>query len=345
MICFAWWGFPQYAARCVRAFVQTTDEEVVVIATRPTVPIKGMEELCGCRVFWIEQDDDRTILKLLGTTPRVIFTSGWAIPAFNRYANEVRANGGKVVAMIDNNYRFSLAEMVRAMRFRLKWKKCFSGYFVPGKSAHRLVRFYGVDDRLIGDGLYVADPELFYSDKPLVERGREIIYVGQFIERKNVMRMCRAFLNAKMDGWTLRLYGSGPLKEALRTEFADTSIEINDFAQPEELAGLYRRARVFCLPSLDEHWGVVVHEAALSGCYLLLSRGIGAADDFLGEKNSAAFDPFDEDGMTKAFRKIGEMTESDWNAAYSESLEMAKQHGFDKFVNSVKRFVNEVVTS
>ena len=40
MICFAWDGFPQYAARCVGAFVKTTSEQVVVVGTRPDVPVE-----------------------------------------------------------------------------------------------------------------------------------------------------------------------------------------------------------------------------------------------------------------------------------------------------------------
>lgn len=37
MICFAWGGFPQYAARLVGAFVKSTDERVCVVGKPPAV--------------------------------------------------------------------------------------------------------------------------------------------------------------------------------------------------------------------------------------------------------------------------------------------------------------------
>ena len=81
MICFAWDGFPQYAARCIREFVRGTDESVFVVATKPTVPMKGMDAVCGCRVVWIEKSEQRTLCKMLGAIPRCIFIGGWGLNA------------------------------------------------------------------------------------------------------------------------------------------------------------------------------------------------------------------------------------------------------------------------
>lgn len=348
MICFAWEGFPQYAARCVRALVDAIDEDIVVAATRPTVPIEGMEKLCGCRVVWVEPNDSRTLEDALGCVPHVIF-SGWSIPVFNRWRCRARQSGGRAVGMCDNNYMLSIKEIAKAIRFRIKVRDTFDGFFVPGWSGVKLLRFYGVPEDKIVTGLYSADAALFCDGKPLPEREKKIIYVGQFIERKNVRRLVQAFARANVPGWSLDLYGSGPLKEELmklastfnvQLSTINSHIGVHDFVQPEQLSGLYQSARLFCLPSLWEHWGLVVHEAALSGCPLLLSRQIGAADDLLVEgKNGWTFDQYSVDDMARVLKRAMELDDAALLAMQTESLQMAKNVSLAKFVTGVKKMI------
>ena len=341
MICFAWNGFPQYAARCVGAFAASTKERVAVIATRPTVPVNGMEELCGCSVRWVDENDVRPIRALLGEVPRAIVVSGWGVPAFNGYCHEVRSVGGRVIAMIDHNFRPGLGELVRAIRFRLLLRHRFDGFFVPGKSGWRLLKFYGVEGERIATGMYSADSSLFTKGNPLRLRDKRIIYVGQFIKRKNVLRMVRAFWNAvseRTGGWSLHLYGEGPLQPELEAASCE-SIQVHPFVQPEELAELYQNARALCLPSLDEHWGLVVHEAALSGCVLLLSKTVGAAEDLLDDANGFTFDPKDESDLTGAFCRAMEMTDDALAAAYEASLRVAKTISVNRFATGITSLI------
>lgn len=345
MICFAWDGFPQYAARCVGAFAASTDERVAVVATRPSVPIEGMERLCGCEIIWIVANDTRHLKELFGEIPRAIVVSGWGIEAFNAYSNEVRQVGGKVIAMIDHNFRLSLKEIIKAIRFRLLLRNKFDGFFVPGKSGKRLLKLYGVGEDKIATGIYSADASLFTKGKPLCERDRRIIYVGQFIERKNVRRMVGAFKKAAFschDGWSLHLYGSGPLKDELE-RMAGISVFVHPFAQPEQLAGLYQESRAFCLPSLEEHWGLVVHEAALSGCVLLLSNAVGAAEDLLTDTNGFSFDPRDEAGMVETFRRVMEMSDDMLNEAYESSVRIAQTVSVGRFVKGVETLTANIM--
>ena len=190
MIVFAWSGFPQYAARCVGAFADISDEPVAVVATRPVVPIKGMERLCHCSVEWVGQDEATSIA---ANSISTLIVSGWGIPSFDRLARSVRAAGGKVVAMVDNNFRWSFREFIKSVRFRIFLRRKFDAFFVPGRSGRRLLRFYGVPDNLIFEGMYSADGSLFRDGMPLAKREKKIVYVGQFIERKNVRRLCQAF--------------------------------------------------------------------------------------------------------------------------------------------------------
>ena len=183
MICINWDGFPQYAARCVRALVQALgDEKLVVLARRPTVPIQGMEDLCGCPVVWIERNESRGVADLCGEMPRYMCVSGWFDPLYNRWRDEVRASGGHVSCACDNNYVLDALgvnargcamlskELLRMLRFKWRVRGKYDSFFVPGKSGRKLLRFYGVPDKLIFEGMYAADSSLFQRGPSLGRR-------------------------------------------------------------------------------------------------------------------------------------------------------------------------------
>ena len=157
-----------------------------------------------------------------------------------------------------------------------------------------------------------------------------------------MLDLCQAFVNSAIveKGWSLSMYGCGPQKAAL-VEIAvrNRGIEINDFLQPEGLSHVYRSARVFALASKEEHWGLVVHEAAQSGCYLLLSDRIGAAEDLLGLSNGASFNPYDIHSMNRAFRLVAKVEKEDWLNARCESLSLAKSISIEKFSTGINKML------
>ena len=330
MIVFAWNGFPQYAARCVGAFAKTTNESVVVVATRPLVPIKGMESVCNCPVHWI--DGDGSFDCQVGRGEGIaLFTTGWDVPAFNRLRNRVRANGGRTICLVDNNLIPSFGEILKAIRFNLLFRRYYDAFIVPGKSGRKLLRFYGVPDGLIREGSYAADESLFTSGSALAERSKRIIYVGQYIPRKNIEAMAEAFRAENRGDWRLDLYGCGPVAVA-----DGGGVFSHPFLQVEELSEQYRRSRALWLGSHEEHWGVVVHEAALSGCVLALSNRVGAAADLAGKDNAVIFDPESLADMRRAMRMVMDMSDDRLMRARRESLELAGRIGLNTFVEAVK---------
>jgi glycosyltransferase involved in cell wall biosynthesis len=352
MIVFAWEQFPQYAARAIGAYVKTTKEKVVVVATKPKAPVVGMEELVGCPVCWLSGHKDiRSIVEVVGEMPRAIFTTGWSVRVFNRYRDEVRGAGGQAFAMVDNNYQLGLnwwitfREFLKMLRFRLFYSGKYDGYLVPGRSGLRLMRYYGVPEECVSIGFYSADASLFTNGEPMEFRDKKIVFVGQFIKRKNVIRFCHAFVDAmrvfakQAEGWTLELYGYGVQEKELRAIASQSSsagrIVINGFLQPEEIGQVYRDSKVFVLPSLEEHWGLVVHEAAMSGCVMLLSRGIGAAEDFVSDTNGKTFDPRDERDMIDAIGKVMAMSVDLQNVARVESVALGARISLSTFVEGV----------
>lgn len=340
MICFTWWGLTQYAARAIQSFIQASGEDVIVVATRPSSPIKGMEEILSCPVIWVEENDLEVANKL-PEIPKILFVNSWRLPCWTALGKVVRRNGGKIVATVDTNFSWGYKAFLRFVYFELVLRWRFAAYFVCGASGRRLMRSYLVSQRKIFEGLYGADKNLFHDGEALSGRQKRIIYVGQFIVRKNVIRLVDAFeiFHKKYPDWQLLMCGHGPLHEQIKKT---DGVEIRDFVQPTELAGLYRFSRAFILPSLDEHWGVVVHEAALSGCYLLLSDRIGSAADFAGRNNARKFNPYSVEEIVSALSQMAELPDGDLDIAQVESCERGSRFGLNRFTESVMQICKEL---
>ena len=82
-----------------------------------------------------------------------------------------------------------------------------------------------------------------------------------------------------------------------------------------------------------------MHEAALSGCVLLLSNCVGAAEDLLGKHNGFRFNPEKTQEISEAMRKAFGMTDEALEIAHDESLARAAAISLDRFVAGAKKLL------
>jgi glycosyltransferase involved in cell wall biosynthesis len=110
------------------------------------------------------------------------------------------------------------------------------------------------------------------------EANREdiILFVGALQVRKNVERLVTAF--ERLPGaWKLVLagaaggYGGPAIVERIEASPARSRIEMTGHVSREQLETLFRKARVFAFPSLDEGFGIPVLEAMAFGVPVLTS--------------------------------------------------------------------------
>ena len=144
---------------------------------------------------------------------------------------------------------------------------------------------------------------------------------------------------ARHPEWRLHLVGGGPQRDFIPS---DPRILVEDFVQPERLAERYQGARFFVLPSLMEPWGVVVHEAALCGCGLVLSDKIGSADDLCSPLNGVRFRAGDIGSLENALEEAVGFSRPALRAAEAESRRLASQFGPDRFAREAVRLVRDL---
>lgn len=340
-IAFAWSGLPDYAARGLRSVLSNELYGAVsVLGTRPNVPIKGMEHSLGQKIHWLDPyDTNMDWSNFAEAPPDIFFQGGYSHKAFNHLGYLCKKAGGHVILMSDHNWEGGLRHrFVDPIRHKLFFNSKFDGVFVPGKSGTNYHIKMGYNPKMIVEGLYGADTVLYHGETALSEREKTILFVGQFIERKNVLRLIDAFMGLLTfdPDWRLILCGSGPLRSKIPKH---PQIEIHDFVQPAQLAKIMRRSRCLVLPSIEEHWGLVVHEAALSGCALLLSNAVGAVDDLASQGNAILFEPNRTISIEAALRKFSGWGKIQLDEAGRTSRVHASRFGPERFSRSVEDIV------
>lgn len=277
-VAIAWFGLPYYAANVIGRMVRAHPEwKVTVISSRDSIPYTGIDETVKVPIHWVNADQELKWSQIGVGYPDVFVLTSWCHPAFMTLAQEAKfQRGATIVSMVDNYFHGGVKQWLGAVYFRLKLRRLFDYMWVPGRRSAKFMRFLGMPAKRILTGLYAADPEMFYP--PQVDSLRSnVIFVGQFIPRKGVGEIVSALQRRGQGGAQVRLIGQGALEARLRA----TGAVVTGFKQPAELAEIYRQAGALLLPSVLDHWGVVAHEAASSGCLILATRQCGCVDDLV----------------------------------------------------------------
>ncbi len=135
-----------------------------------------------------------------------------------------------------------------------------------------------------------------FTVEPAPEGPTAYLCVGSLIERKNVLRLARAF--EQIGSGTLTFVGDGPLRGALEGR---TGITIEGRVAHSEIPARLARSHVLCQPSLIEPFGLALLEAMASGRSVVATR-IGGPPEFVSAGAGALVDPTDVDDIARGLR-------------------------------------------
>jgi glycosyltransferase involved in cell wall biosynthesis len=112
-----------------------------------------------------------------------------------------------------------------------------------------------------------------------------VLFCAKFQSWKRPQDVLRAFANANVNDSYLVFAGEGALRAELETEARELDIieqvKFLGFMNQSQLPSVYRAADLFILPSEYEPFGVVVNEAMLCGCPVVVSDHVGAGYDLV----------------------------------------------------------------
>lgn len=144
--------------------------------------------------------------------------------------------------------------------------------------------------------------------------------VGSMSERKNVLRLARAF--ERLGEGTLTFVGDGPLRSQLEGR---TGITVVGPVPHERVPDYIAAADVLCQPSLVEPFGQSTLEALACARTVLATR-IGGPPEFVPAGAGILVDPEDEDALVEALRAAAARpTPNDAARAAAEAHGLATQ--------------------
>ena len=294
-----WEGLPA-CSLLISELINQKDISLDLAFTKPKVPFKNIKDnFKGInRIIELSNLNEISKIKKLDFYHLVICT-GWK----SRITNKLLLRRKKInksainVCAIDNtispDFCFNsegalsgtiLKQIFGAIYYRFFLKKVFDYSFVPGNSSSLLMRLFGHRSDLIINGYYGAYENIYFSNNVFQEKENQFLYVGQLIERKGIKLLINSFMKyLKNNGtWKLLIIG-GKESEFLKIcpfEFKNYIKHI-PFLQPNEIAEKMRNSKCFILPSLYDHWGTVLCEAALTGSLLIASDQSGSSTDLI----------------------------------------------------------------
>ena len=141
------------------------------------------------------------------------------------------------------------------------------------------------------------------QDAPLV------LFCAKLQAWKRPQDVLQAFAKANVPSAYLVLAGEGPLRESLETEAKSLKIldqvKFLGFVNQSQLPSVYTAADLFVLPSEHEPFGVVVNEAMLCNCAVVVSNKVGARYDLIREGETGFVYPCgDIEALTKILQKM-----------------------------------------
>ena len=128
-----------------------------------------------------------------------------------------------------------------------------------------------------------VEPDRFTAVEPARNGVAEVLFIGQFEERKGLADLLGAFDALDDPGARLRLVGNGSLeREVGRRAALDARVDVVGYLPQERLPETLARARCLVLPSITtaldrEPWGLVVNEAMHAGVPVIATDAVGAA--------------------------------------------------------------------
>jgi len=207
---------------------------------------------------------------------------------------------------------------------RWVWPKLFrlaDVVIVPSSRGVALIRSLGIPMSRVMLTPYVVNNDWWIEQSECVDRaavrrdwGVEesasvVLFCAKLQPWKRPQDVLRAFGKANVPGSHLVYAGEGPLRQELETETKALGVaemvHFLGFTNQSQLPAVYRASDLLVLPSQYEPFGVVVNEAMLCGCPVVVSDHVGAGYDLVRPgQNGFVFPCGDVDGLAGIFSKI-----------------------------------------
>jgi glycosyltransferase involved in cell wall biosynthesis len=164
------------------------------------------------------------------------------------------------------------------------------------------------------------------------------LFVGNLLKAKGVNELIDSFkIFAKShQDWKLTIVGNGPLKKMIPKH---NNIEYLSFKTPEEISNLMQNSRFLVLPTYIDQWPLVINEATLCGCGLIITNAVGNIPEFSNNKNSFLCKISSEKSLLASLKKASMLSDIKLDKIYKESLRLSSKYIIPNWVKNYENII------
>ncbi len=185
----------------------------------------------------------------------------------------------------------------------------------------------GFQSEQILTGAFSFDDRIFRSEKSRNQK-HQFCFVGRKVSVKGLDVLLNAYQDYQtlcekkgIQPWDLVIAGPGRI-----SRLVPKGVQELDYLSPSEVAALMSTSCCFVLPSTYEPFGVVLTEAAASGCLLIASSAVGAADDLVRENvNGFTYPQNSIKGLSISLLRISQFSAREIENGRKESINRAQK--------------------
>jgi glycosyltransferase involved in cell wall biosynthesis len=284
--------------------------------------------------------DEIVIKKAINFKPDIVLLSFSTKGLYFEIIQQLKKKNSQtiVIAAIDAYFKGWKKNFKTILKTRFYFKKYYDGIFVPGILGRMNARLLGFPDHTIFEGLYSAESRIF--EEAGAKRNftfplpSSFIFVGQYIERKGFDILIEAYkqYRTKVESpWDLKLIGDGPMK--LIASGIDGIVDLG-LKNSIECAKLFLESGALVLPSLEDHWGIVIHEAALTGLPIITTYQTGASVELVNNGFSGFI--IDADSVDQLVSALIKISTGPANRMGINSYYLAKRYSSCNWAQTVR---------
>jgi glycosyltransferase involved in cell wall biosynthesis len=285
-------------------FLKLSGETVDLITPTLKFPIYTLERL----VF-------NETLRFRHPAPSTV-TVGFDMDGYALTATHQGFHIASIKGVIADEMRFEAGLTRATMRIQAACEKRHvlhaDAVFVTSRySAERIQQFYGISQqpRIVPEPIDLTAWRRLLELNPAQPADEKFIVLSvcRFYPRKRLHVLLGAadHLRSKIPGLEIRIIGDGPeahrLKSLCRTKALQETVCWLGNVSRDELASEYNRCHIFCLPSVQEAFGIVFLEAMASRKTVVAARA-GAAPEVV--KHGILTEPDDEESLAEAIERL-----------------------------------------
>ncbi len=216
--------------------------------------------------------------------------------------------------------------------------KTSHAFLGASKSSKELYKSYGVKGEKIFQSHLCVSNEEFRNDLKYQDRIFDMMFSGQFTERKLPFLFADIVkkVSSQITGLKVLVLGNGPLKEEFLNRLKNDKIyvEYAGFVAQEALPNYYASARLFLFTTRLDPWGVVANEALASGTPVLVTPYAGVSGDLVQDGNNGYVIEADSDLWAERIVELLQDCEQ-WQKLSKNASMSVKKYTFDNAAKGI----------